>query len=413
MRATSLLRMLIGVIGTVVIGCEVENGALVVHVRPTGRRPRCSGCGRCVATGAVATENRRWRHLDLAGIELLLSYDLRRVSCRRCGVLVERVPWSSAPQARFTDDFDDAVGYLAQRCDKTSIVNMLGIAWRTVGSCIERVMKRRGRANPLDGLSLIGVDEVSYRKHHHYLTLVADHVEGRIVWGKEGKDAATLKAFFTDLGEERRQEIKVVTMDMSAAFMSAVREAMPHTQIVFDRFHVQALASKALDETRRDLWQELRRSDPEAAKMLKHSRWALLKAAVNRTEAEQAKLSEIQHGNLRLYRGYLLRAQLGDILDRRQPNVVEALLLGWISWALRSRLPAFVRTAQTIRENLDEIVAYIRWRVTNGLVEGLNNKVRLLTRRAYGFHSADAVLAMIMLCCSGIVIPPPRRSIAA
>lgn len=405
--------MLIGVVGTVVAGCEVEDGALVVHVRPAWRRPRCSGCGRSIATGSVATEERDWRHLDLAGVMLLLRYDLRRVSCRQCGVVVERVPWSSDVHARFTDDFDDQVGHLAQRCDKTSIVNMLGIAWRTVGSCIERVMKRRGRADPLAGLSLIGVDEISYRKHHHYLTLVADHVERRIVWGKEGKDAETLKAFFKDLGEERRKEIKGVSMDMSAAFMNAVRDAVPWAQIVFDRFHVECLASKALDETRRDLWQELRKSDPKAAKTLKHSRWALLKDPVDLTEAQAAKLSEIQHGNAPLYRGYLLREQLGDILDRRQPNVVEALLLRWISWALRSRLPAFVRTAQTIREHLDEIVAYVRWRLTNGLVEGLNNKARLLTRRAYGFHSAEAVLAMIMLCCSGIVIPPPRKSLAA
>lgn len=413
MRASSLLRMLIGVVGTVVTGIAMEDGALVVDVRPTGRRTRCSGCGRRRPPGPVATEAREWRHLDLAGVVLRLRYDLRRVSCPKCGVVVESVPWSSDVRARFTDDFDDEVGHLAQRCDKTSIETMLGIAWRTVGTCIERVMRRRGRGNSLDGLSLIGVDEISYRKHHHYLTLVADHVEGRIVWGKEGKDAETLKAFFEALGEERRKEIKVVSMDMSAAYINAVREALPDTQIVFDRFHVQALASKALDETRRDLWQELRRSDPAAAKILKRSRWALLKDPVNHTEAERAKLSEIQRGNLSLYRGYLLKAQLGDILDRRQVNVVRALLLRWISWALRSRLPAFVRTAQTIRQYLEEIVAYIRWRVTNGLVEGLNNKARLLTRRAYGFHSADAVLAMIMLCCSGIVIPPPRKKLAA
>ncbi len=148
------------------------------------------------------------------------------------------------------------------------------------------------------------MDEISYRKHHHYLTLVADHVEGRIVWGKEGKEAATLKAFFDALGEERRKEIKVVSMDMSGAFINAVREAVPHAQIVFDRFHVQALASKALDETRRDLWQELRKDDPEAARALKYSRWALLKDPMNLTEAEEAKLSEIQRGNVRLYRAY-------------------------------------------------------------------------------------------------------------
>src|SRR5438445_13158346 len=115
--------MLTGILGTVVTGCEVEHGALVVHVRPTGRRPRCSGCGRRRPTGSVATEERDWRHLDLAGVALYLRYDVRRVSCPRCGVVVERVPWSSDVRARFTDEFDDQVGHLAQRCDKTSIEN--------------------------------------------------------------------------------------------------------------------------------------------------------------------------------------------------------------------------------------------------------------------------------------------------
>jgi transposase len=404
--------MLIGVVGVSVLGCIVENGAVVVRVRPAWRTARCSGCGRRCQTASVVTEEREWRHLDLAGVMLFLRYDIRRVTCRRCGDVVERVPWASDPRARLTDDFDDGVAHLAQRCDKTSIQNMLGIAWRTVGRCIERVMKRRRQGGLLDGLLAIGVDEISYRKHHHYLTLVADHVERRIVWGKEGRSAETLKAFFDELGDERKQKIRIVSMDMSAGYEKAVRDAVPHAEIIFDRFHVEALASKALDETRREIWQRLRGEDSDAARALKKARWALLKASLTLNEAEQAKIAEIQRHNTPLYRGYLLREVLGDILDRRQPNVVRALLESWISWALRSRLPAFVRTAKTIRQHLDGIVAYIRWRVTNGLVEGLNNKARLLTRRAYGFHSAEAVLAMIMLCCSGVEIPPVRKQVA-
>jgi transposase len=119
----------------------------------------------------------------MAGFMVFLRCDVRRVYCRRCGETgVERLPWASDARTRFTEDFDDQVAFLAQRCDKTAVEKMMRIAWRSVGRSIERVLKRRRPANPLDDLVTIGVDDLSYRKHHHYLTLVADQVEGRIVW---------------------------------------------------------------------------------------------------------------------------------------------------------------------------------------------------------------------------------------
>lgn len=183
---------------------------------------------------------------------------------------------------------------------------------------------------------------------------------------------------------------------------------------MFDRFHVQQLASDALDETRREEWCRTREEHgkkSEEASAVKGLRWVLLRRQLTLNEAEQVRMAELQRTNKRLYRGYLLKEQLGEILDRRQPNVARTLLLRWCSWASRSRLPAFARTAKTIRKHMDGIVAYVRYRMSNGLVEGLNNKARLLTRRAYGFHSANAVLAMIELCCSGLKLEPGHRRI--
>ncbi len=293
---------------------------------------------------------------------------------------------------------------MAQRCDKTSIQHMFGIAWRTVGRIIERVVNRKRPGDPLDGLQHIGVDELSYRKHSHYITLVTDHDERRIVWGKEGKNAETLAAFFAELGDERCRAIKAVTIDMSGAYIKAVREAVPNAQLIFDRFHVQALVSDAVDETRREEWQRLRGTGD--GKLIKNIRWATLKNPWNLTQKEKERLSALPSQNARLYRAYLLKESFAAVMDRRQPNVAKRELESWLSWASRSRLAAFVRVAKTIRKHLDDIIAYIRWRLTNGLVEGLNNKARLLTRRAYGFHSADAVIAMIMLCCTGLDLQP-------
>lgn len=422
-RATTLVRKLIGITGLWVTALEVQDGALVARVRPNWRDPRCSGCGKRPpgqqrGGAKTATPARKWRHLDLAGIRLHLAHDIRWVYCPDCGRTVEQVPWASDPSARCTSEFDEHVAYLAQRSDKTSVQKLMRITWESVGRCIQRVVERLRPEKPLTGLTAIGVDELSYRKHHRYVTLVTDQLERRIVWGKEGKSADTLTAFFEELGKEGRQRLQLISMDMSGSYQKAVRdhEELSHVQIVFDRFHVQQLASKALDETRREEWNRLRREygkRSDEAKALKGLRWTLLRLGLTLDEAEQVRMSELQRDNNRLYRGYLLKEELGDILDRRQPNVVRKLLEKWCSWASRSRLPAFVRTGKTIREHMDGIVAYVRHRISNGLVEGLNNKARLITRRAYGFHSADAVLAMIDLCCSGLNIQPIQKQLLA
>jgi len=399
------------------VRCEPAADAIVVRVRPNWQEPRCSGCCRRRPShrrrsGRVATSGRRWRHLDFMCVMLFLEYDIRWVNCPDCGRVVEQVPWAAEPRARFTEDFDQEVVSLAQRCDKTAVQQRMRIAWRTVGSCVERVLRRLGPADPLAGLTTIGVDELSYRKGNRYVTLVTDLVERKVVWGKEGKKAETLVAFFEKLGPERCLEIKRVCMDMSGAYQKAVQDTLPHAEIVFDRFHVEALGSDALDELRREEWQRLR-GDKELAASVKGLRWALLKPRLTLTEAQEARLADLPRDNHRLYRGYLLRGELGDILDRKQPNVARVLLLGWCDWASRSRLRPFVRLSKTIRSHMDGIIAYVRWQVTNGPTEGLNNKARLITRRAYGFHSAEAVLAMIRLCCSGLVIRPVHKTVAA
>jgi transposase len=415
-RVTSLLRKIVGNAQTRVRRWWIENGALILRVRPTWRVPRCSACGRQTREqGRVATENRRWRHLDFAGAEVQLEYTTRLVRCPTCERrVVERVPWALEPRANFTEDFDDQVASLTQRCDKTAVTQIMGISWRAVGRCVERVMRRRGQTDLLEDLTVIGIDELSYRKQHNYLTLVTDLRRRRIVWGVEGKSSENVLEFLRQLGPERCRRIKVVCSDMAPWWVNTIREALPHAQVVFDRFHVQQLASVALDETRRAEWQRTReaRGEGTAARWIKNLRWALLKSNMTLTEAQRASLVELKRANNRLYSAYLLKEQLGDILDRTDVPVVEELLKRWCSSATRTKLPRFQRVAKTILRHMDGILGYVRLRVTNGPTEGLNNKARLLTRRAYGFHSAEAVLAMIRLCCSGLHLPPVRRVLA-
>jgi transposase len=410
-RVTTLLKKLLGIEHLLVTGFDIEDEALIIDVRPSWRKRRCSCCGK--RRGQYDTlKPRRWRHLDFGGVRVYLRYGLRRVFCPDCGVVAEHVPWCDITTSRFTSRFEDAVGFLTQRCDKTSVQEMFSIAWVTVGQIVKRVVGRYRPGDPLDGLRLIGVDELSYRKGHNYVTTVTDHESGRIVWAKEGKNAETLMSFFEELGDERCLAIEAVTMDMSKAYIKAVKEKVPHAQIVFDRFHVQKLVSEAMNETRREEWQRLRQLGNDEAVRVKGLLWPMRKNPWNLTPSQSDRLSTLQQDNERLYRAYLLKESFAAILDRRQPNVVKKKLEDWLSWASRSRLPAFVRVGRTIRKHLDDIVSYIRWGLTNGIVEGLNNKLRVITHRAYGFHSASALIGMIMLCCTNIWLSPPRVRLA-
>jgi len=406
MRSTTLLREVIGLKYARVVGGAFEAWGLVLNVKPTTRVPFCSGCLRRVRRIYDRRPARNWRHLDLAGMEVRLQYDIRRVDCRRCGVRTELVPWAE-PESDFTREFEQMAAYLAQRTDKTTVSSLMRVAWTTVGSIVTRVVERLGPADRLDGLTVIGVDELSYRRHHEYVTVVIDHTKGDVVWVKEGKSADTLRQFFADLGPERAARLEAVTIDMSAAYIQAVTEATPEALLVFDRFHVQRLAHDALDAVRREQMRDI--LDADLRKAVKGVRFVLQKNPWNLRQAEKATLANVQRQNRSLYRAYLLKETLVDILDRRQANVAERLLDEWIRWAVRSRLRPFKKLARTIRRYKEGILAYVRTGLSNGRAEGLNGKIRTITRRSFGFHSAQSLIGMIFLCCAGLVLHPVRR----
>jgi transposase len=256
----------------------------------------------------------------------------------------------------------------------------------------------------LNGLKHIGIDELSYRRHHEYVTVVVDHERGVVVWSSKGKNAETLKAFFEELGPKRCAAIESVTIDMSGAYISVVKDKVPHARLVFDRFHVQRLVQDALDETRRD---EVRAAETkEEKKALKNTRWSLLKSPWNLTDADHLTLEQLEEANKSIFRGHILKDSFAGILDGRQINVARRRLLQWIADAKSSGLDHFTRAAGTIERHLDGILEYVRTRFSNARTEGLNGKIRTITRRAFGFHSASALIAMIFLCCGGVVVTP-------
>lgn len=401
MRATSIFTKLLAIEHTVVIGFELTEDAIVLRVKSRKKVPRCGGCWR-KCRHVHDRRKRHWRHLDLMGVECWLAGEVRRVRCPRCGVTTEMVPWA-APDCGFTRDFETTLAFLAQRMDKTTVTRMMRVAWETVGRVAARVVERMRIEDPLDGLKHIAIDELSYKRHHHYITIVINEL-GDVVWAAPGKSADTLRPFFDQLGKTRSDALETVSVDLSPAFTAAVKERCPNATIVYDRFHVQRLAHDALDRVRRE--QVHAASTTSSASAIKHTRWALHKNPWNLSDIDTMKLARVQRTNKLLYRAYLLKETLAAILDRRQVHVAHDKLLEWIEWANRSRLAPFRKVARTIAEHIDGILAYVSTGLSNARAEARIGTVRTITKRSFGFHDPYSLIGLIMLCCSSLTLAP-------
>ena len=234
MRVTTAFNRMLGLPGAWVRDVAFGQEAVIVTVVLRAKKPVCSGCG---ARGLKIKEHRekRWRALDLGAPRCVIECRLRRLYCPGCGDVYEHVPWARAG-SRHTRDFEDLTAWLAQQMSQTQVTRLMRIGWETVGKILERVVADKLDHGRLDGLELIGVDEVSYGADHKFLTCVANHDSGGIVWATEGRNAASLQAFFDGLSDEQKASIKAVSIDMSASYEKAIRstDGVPHAQVLTD-----------------------------------------------------------------------------------------------------------------------------------------------------------------------------------
>lgn len=355
---------------------------------------------------------RRWRALDVGALRCFAEAAVARVACSAHGVVVVSVPWARHG-AGHVRTFDQQVAWLATRQSKTAVTALMRISWATVGAIITRVTAEADAAagDRLDGLRRIGIDEVSYKRHHKYLTVVVDHDTRRVVWLVEGRSKATLAAFFDQLGPERCARIDLVSADGADWIFHAVQDHLPNARICLDPFHVVAWATNALDNVRRRIWNQLRRAGNSAtAKLVKDSRFAVWKNPGDLTDRQQIRLAGIAEVNKPLYRAYLLKEHLREVFATRGADGT-LLLQGWLRWAARSKIAEFVDLARRIRLYFKpDILNTLRHGLSNGLIESTNTKIRLLTRIAFGFKSAEALIALAKLNLGGYQIKLPDRS---
>ncbi|HDH24779.1 MAG TPA: ISL3 family transposase [Actinobacteria bacterium] len=415
MRSTTLWARLLGLVKAVVEDVEFDevDECIVVSVRPRkGVKRRCGRCGKRCPGYDQGEGRRRWRTLDLGTIRAFVEADSPRVRCGDHGVVTAQVPWARHG-AGHTYAFDDTTAWLVTHCSKSAVRDLLRVAWRTVGAIVTRVVADAEEATDrFANLRRIGIDEISYKRGHKYLTVVVEGDTGVLLWAHPGRDRKTLERFFDRLGTERCAEITLVSADAAEWIANVVAARCENVELCLDPFHIVAWATKALDEVRREVWNAARRDGQKAvARDLKGARYALWKNPEDLTVRQAAKLADIARTNKRLYRAYLLKEQLRQVFALKGADGI-ALLDQWLQWARRCRIPSFAKLAGSITEHRAGIEAALTHGLSNARVESVNTKLRLLTRIAFGFRSPEALVALAMLDLGGLCPPLPGRAAA-
>ena len=410
MRNKSVWEHACGLTRTIVERVEFDEraDAIVVSVRSVARqRNRCGRCRRRAPGYDAGDGRRRWRALDLGTTKVFVEANAPRVRCRTHGVTVAAVPWARHG-ARHTRDFDDMAAWLAVRTSKSAVMDLLRVAWRTVGAIVTRVNADiDATVDRLDGLRRIGIDEISYKRGHRYLIVVVDHDTGRLVWAGPGRNDTALEEFFDALGAERAALLTHVSADMADWIAHVVADRAPNAVRSADPFHIVAWAIEALDIERRRAWnaakgrrhgREFHRHPRSTgdAKLIAHARYALWKNPAGLTGHQRHQLTWIAKADPRLWRAYRLKEGLRYTFAVKGDEGKHALD-HWIQWARRSRIPAFVQLQRRIVAHRAAIDVALDTGLSQGLIESTNTKVRLLTRVAFGFHGPQPLIALAML----------------
>lgn len=406
MRVSKLLKAICGFTREVVImSAELVAGdrpVLQVHVRPkVRRRGRCGRCGQLAAWFDNGDGIRSWRHLDAGYATVEVVALARRVECRACGPTVAAVPWARHASA-FTRAFEDLVVHDAIVGNKQAAADRYGISWRAVNNMCTRLAEEAlGRVDLLDGVIAVAIDEVKYKKGHRYLTVVCDHLTGRVIWAARGRSKDTVEEFFDALGD-RAGGLEFVTADGATWITDVVAVRAPHATVCLDTFHVIGWATKALDEVRRAEWNKLRRAgQASAAKEFKGLRFLLRRNWAKLTMGQRDVIWSLETANRRTFRAFQLKEELRDIFALPLIQARRALD-DWLHYASRSKLAPFVKLARTIRNYRASIEATIEWRLTNGIAESNNASIGRIRTNARGFHDPAAFITMIMLDRTGL-----------
>jgi len=375
-----------------------EDGSRIeAEIRPRkNNRAKCSGCGE-EGPGYDRLKKRRYQFVPLWQIPVAFAYAPRRVECRGCGVQVEKLPWAEGKN-RVTTTMQWFLAMWARRLSWDEVARTFQSSWQTVNRAVEQAVRWGRQRMDLSEVGAIGIDEVLHRRGTkayagpRFLTLVyqVDERGKRLLWVGKDRQEQTLHSFFDWFGEQAVQRLKFICSDMWPAYLKAIRMRAPHALHLLDRFHVMSKINKTLDRIRSAEARELRAKNRGG--VLTNSRWLFLKRKENLTDRQHEKLSVILKQNLRIVRAYLLRESLLRFWQYISRRAAGKFLDEWCDGVMRSRIEPMKKAAKSLRKHRELLLNYFGAKgVSTGAVEGLNNKVKVVTRRSYGFRSYKTI----------------------
>jgi transposase len=379
---------------------------LHVTVEPrTGTRPICSGCNK-KRPGYDRLEERCFEFVPLWGIVVLFHYAMRRVDCPRCGVKVEAVPWATGKSA-LTKAYAYFLAAWAKRMSWNDVADAFHTSWESVFRSVKLVVEWGLAHRCLEGIKSIGVDEVHWLKSK-FLTVVYQIDEGhiRLLWLGKDRKVRTLLEFFRQFGRERAAALRFVCSDMWKPYLKVIAKKAKQAVHILDRFHIMANMNKEIDEVRRQEVKDLKAKG--TGEVLKGARWTLLKRPENRTAAQENKLAELVRYNLRAVRAHLLREEFQQFWGFFSPLWAGTFLERWCTKVMRSRLEPMKKIARSLRAHKPLILNWFhaRQQVSLGATEGMNNKLKVITRRAFGFRTYEALEVALYHALGDLPQPP-------
>lgn len=374
---------------------ETDSGPEIeIDIRPrSNSRPICSCCGQPAArNGHQSNDPRRFRFVPFWAMKVFFVYRMRRVMCRQCGVKTEQVPWAEGKSPR-TTTWQSFLANWSKSLAWKEVAQRFRTSWNSVFRSVKTAVAWGLEHRDLSGVESIGVDEIQWKKGHKYQTLVyqIDKEQKRLLWMGPERKAKTLLRFFRMLGRKRTANLKFVCSDMWPAYLKVITKKAGAAVHVLDRFHVMKLFGEAIDTVRREEVKRLEQDGYEA--VLKNSRWCLLKRPENLTNKQTVKISEILKYNLKTVRSYLFREEFQRFWKYKSVYWAERFFNEWSTRVMRSRIEPMKKVVRTLRKHKELLLNWFRAKgaISAGIVEGMNNNVKLTMRKAYGFRMQNAI----------------------
>lgn len=375
-----------------------------IHPRTNGH-PICSCCGKEGPIHQTSIEARRFTFIPLWNIKVYFVYHMRRVNCSKCGVKVEKVPWAEG-KSHTTEAFQCFLASWAKLLSWSDVAKQFKTSWDNVYLSVKYVVKW-GLANRiLTEIKSIGIDEVSWRIGHTYLTLVyqIDSGSKRLLWIGKDRSTKTLLRFFRMFGKERSSLLLYVCSDMWKPYLKVIKKKAVNAINILDRFHIMQKINKAIDVVRAEEHKKITDSGQD---ILKNSRWCLLKRKENLTEKQDAKLKELLKYNLKSVRAYLLKEDFQGFWEYVSKSWADTFLKRWINRVMKSKIEPMKKVALTLRRHKELILNWFKVPsgISTGIVEGFNNKIKVTMRKSYGFKTFECAEIQLYHVLGDLPVP--------